>query len=125
MQRLAETLVNFKNDKNEKHGSCCTAGLLRHRRLWFVVRRTEVRSKVQGESDPQRVRFLAYLLGTLTVYGAGSFFSVSDYSKIWWLCPYRQGCGSGSGLIRTFLQDPDPKVFHRIRIPDPDPSLAI
>ena len=23
------------------------------------------------------------------------------------------------------LQDPDPKVFHWIRIPDPDPSLAI
>jgi len=35
-----------------------------------------------------------------------------------------QGCGSGSSRIRTFLQDPYPKVFHwiRIRIPDPDPS---
>jgi hypothetical protein len=24
--------------------------------------------------------------------------------------------------IRTFLQDPDPEIFHRIRIPDPDPT---
>jgi hypothetical protein len=24
--------------------------------------------------------------------------------------------------IRTFLQDPDPEIFHRIRIPDPDPD---
>ena len=40
----------------------------------------------------------------------------------------RQGCGSGSGRIRTFFrQDPeqDPEVFHRIQISDTDPSLAI
>jgi hypothetical protein len=37
---------------------------------------------------------------------------------------FTQCCGSGSGRIRTFLQDPDPNVSQRIRIPDPDPSLS-
>jgi hypothetical protein len=57
-----------------------------------------------------RIRnFLKVGSGSVTLRKVGSDSVTSSFGQCW---------GSGSGQIWTFL--PDPEIFHRIRIPDPD-----